>query len=121
MSTPALTIVANQAQLGGPKVVTLDGNLTLETVAGFNRDLREDGTAALVLDCSKLTWLDSAGVGALVRLLVRRAKTGQSLALSGLSARNRAVLEVAQVLGLFAVFPSAEEATKAFAANRKFS
>lgn len=121
MSTSTLTLAPREAQPNGPKVVELTGNLNLETVAGFNRELREEAAPALLLDFANVQWLDSAGVGALVQLLVRRAKTGQSLALAGLSARNRAVLEVAQVLKLFTVFQSADDATKTFAAGGKFS
>ena len=121
MSTSTLTLASREAQPNGPKVVELNGNLNLETVAGFNRELREESAPALLLDFANVQWLDSAGVGALVQLLVRRAKTGQALAISGLSPRNRAVLEVAQVLKLFSVFPSADEAANAFAAAGKFS
>jgi anti-sigma B factor antagonist len=121
MSTSTLTLASHETQPNGPKVVELNGNLNLETVAGFNRELREESAPALLLDFTNVQWLDSAGVGAMVQLLVRRAKTGQGLAIAGLSPRNRAVLEVAQVLKLFNVFQSADDATKIFAATGKFA
>jgi anti-anti-sigma factor len=66
---------------------------------------------------SELTWLDSAGVGALVQLLVRRSKSQHSLALAALSPRNYAVLQVAQVLKLFSVHKTADEAAASLAQN----
>jgi anti-anti-sigma factor len=98
----------------GLKIVALSGGLTLETVASFNHSLREDAAPMLLVDTANLEWLDSAGVGALVQLLVRREKLKNSMALAGLSPRNNAVLQVAQVLRLFSVFPTAADALAHF-------
>ena len=117
MPNAQLTIGTRESAAGGPKIVTLGGSLTLETVASFNQSLREEPAPALILDMSELTWLDSAGVGALVQLLVRRSKTEHSLALAGLSPRNNAVLQVAQVLKLFSVYPTVDEAAAKLAQN----
>ncbi len=105
----------------GLKIIALVGSLTLETVAGFNSTLREETSPALLLNLAKLEWLDSAGVGALVQLLVRRAKGKSALALAGLSPRNHGVLDVAHVLNLFSVFPTTEDALKYFAQHGSMS
>ena len=103
------------------KIIALVGGLTLETVAGFNATLREETSPSILLNLAKLEWLDSAGVGALVQLLVRRAKGKSALALAGLTPRNNGVLEVAHVLNLFSVFPTAEDALKYFAQHGSMS
>jgi anti-sigma B factor antagonist len=105
----------------GLKIIALVGSLTLETVAGFNSTLREETSPVLLLNLTKLEWLDSAGVGALVQLLVRRAKGKSALALAGLSPRNHGVLDVAHVLNLFSVFPTSEDALKYFAQHGSMS
>jgi len=105
----------------GLKIIALTGSLTLETVAGFNQTLREETAPVLLLNMAKLEWLDSAGVGALVQLLVRRAKGKAALALAGLSPRNHGVLDVAHVLNLFSVFPTSEDALKFFAQHGSMS
>ena len=102
----------------GVKVIALIGSLTLETVAGFNQTLREETSPTLLLNLAKLEWLDSAGVGVLVQLLVRRAKGKGALALAGLSPRNHGVLDVAHVLNLFSVFPASDDALKVFRTTR---
>lgn len=98
----------------GLKVVVLTGGLTIETVALFNSTLREDSSPVLLLNLAALDWLDSAGVGSLVQLMVRRGKVHTSLAIAGLSSRNQAVLQVSQLLHLFSVFPTSDHAVEHF-------
>jgi len=116
-----LTLETQESPQPGLKIIGLTGSLTLETVAGFNQTLREETSPVLLLNMAKLEWLDSAGVGALVQLLVRRAKGKAALALAGLSPRNHGVLDVAHVLNLFSVFPTAEDALKFFAQHGSMS
>ena len=117
MPNNTLTLATEDSSRPGLKTVALVGGLTLETVASFNQTLREETEPTLLLNLEKLEWLDSAGVGALVQLLVRREKTGSKLILSGLSPRNHGVLQVAQVLKIFTVFPTAAEAVAHYARN----
>jgi anti-anti-sigma factor len=48
-------------------VVRLNGKLSLETVHNFIQTLRPEAAAQLILDLSGVSFLDSAGVGALVQ------------------------------------------------------
>ena len=121
MPTSTMEIAVRDAPESGLRIATLTGNLSLETVSRFNQTLREDASPALIVDLSGVAFLDSAGVGALVQLLVRRGRTNQPMALAGINPRNRAVLEVAQVAKLFQLFATSAEAEARFAQNRKFS
>jgi anti-anti-sigma factor len=67
------------------------------------------------LNLTKLEWLDSAGVGSLVQLMVRRGRANNTLAIAGLTSRNQAVLQVSQLLHLFKVFPTTDHAVEHFA------
>jgi anti-sigma B factor antagonist len=116
-----LKLETQQTPQPGVKTIALAGSLTLETVAGFNQTLREETSPVLLLNLASLEWLDSAGVGALVQLLVRRAKGKGSLALAGLTSRSNAVLQVAHVLNLFSVFPTVEDAHSYFAQHGSLS
>jgi anti-sigma B factor antagonist len=116
-----LTLETIETPQPGLKAIALVGSLTLETVAGFNQTLRDETAQVLLLDLARLEWLDSAGVGVLVQLLVRRAKGKAALALAGLSPRNHGVLDVAHVLNLFSVFPTKEDALKYFAQHGSMS
>src|SRR3974377_1100473 len=71
------------------------GKLSLETVNDFIQRLRPDASNYLVLDMSGVSFLDSAGVGALVSLFVSRRNQGKTLALAALTPHAQAVVIVA--------------------------
>jgi anti-sigma B factor antagonist len=91
-------------------VIRLTGKLSLETVHNFIQTLRPEPAAHLILDMSGVSFLDSAGVGALVRLFVHRRHNGQGFALSGLTKQGSAVIQVAGLTKLLPIHPSVEEA-----------
>jgi anti-sigma B factor antagonist len=95
---------------GGPLVVRLNGKLSLETVHEFISTMRPEPAAHLVLDMSGLSFLDSAGVGALVSLFVSRRNHGKTLALAALTQQGTAVMQVSGLLKFLPVFPSVEKA-----------
>lgn len=100
-----------QSGTNGDVLVTrLNGKLSLETVHDFISAMRPEPAKRLVLDMSGLSFLDSAGVGALVSLFVSRRNIGKTLALAGLTQQGNAVMQVSGLLKLLPVFPSVEEA-----------
>jgi len=115
MTPNLLKIETKNGAHPGLRTIRLTGRLSLETVAEFNQFTRAQSAPVIILDMSPLVYLDSAGVGALVQLQVRCAKGNQQLALAGLTPRVHAVLQVANVLSLFRIFPSASEAEAAIA------
>jgi anti-sigma B factor antagonist len=94
----------------GNLVTRLNGKLSLETVHNFIQTLRPEPTAHLVLDMSGVSFLDSAGVGALVSLFVHRRNIGKSFAIAGLTQQGMAVLQVAGLVKLLPNFPTVEAA-----------
>jgi len=98
---------------GGHSIAKLDGKLVLETVSGFLQEMRPQTAPSLVLDLSGVTFLDSAGVGALVQLFVHRRNQGQKFALAALTQQGLAVLQVSGLLKLMPVFLSVAEADAA--------
>jgi anti-sigma B factor antagonist len=91
-------------------VTRLNGKLSLETVHNFIQTLRPEPAAHLVLDMSGLSFLDSAGVGALVSLFVHRRNAGKTFAIAGLTRQGMAVLQVAGLVKLLPNFPTVEAA-----------
>jgi anti-sigma B factor antagonist len=94
-------------------VTRLNGKLSLETVHNFIQTLRPEPTAHLVLDMSGVSFLDSAGVGALVSLFVHRRNLGKTFAIAGLTRQGMAVLQVAGLVKLLPNFPTVEAALAA--------
>jgi anti-anti-sigma factor len=95
---------------GNHSVTRLEGKLSLESVNMFLQTMRPDPAAYLILDMSGVTFLDSAGVGALVQLFVHRRNTGRNFALAALTPQGNAVMQVSGLLKLLPVFPTVEAA-----------
>jgi anti-sigma B factor antagonist len=97
----------------GAVVTKLSGKLSLETVNEFITTMRPEGAQHLVLDMSGLSFLDSAGVGALVSLFVSRRNHGKTLALAGLTQQGVAVMQVSGLIKLMPIFATVDEAVAA--------
>ena len=71
------------------------GKFSLETVSDAIPKLRADTAAHMILDFSEVSFLDSAGVGALVSLFVSRRGNGRTFGMAALSKQSNAVVTVA--------------------------
>lgn len=111
---PAQLDLEKLSESNGSNLVTrLKGRLSLETVHNFIQALRPEPAAYLVLDMSEVSFLDSAGVGALVSLFVSRRNSGKAFALAGLTQQGTAVLQVAGLSKLLPIFPTVAAALEA--------
>ena len=100
----------------GHRILRLDGALVLATVFEFQRMVRADTSQCLIIDFSNVSYVDSAGIGALVGAYVTRQHGGRSLALVGVSDRVRGALQVTRVEQFFRFFDSISAAEQASAA-----
>ena len=92
----------------------LTGKLSLETVPDFLCMMRSEPASYLVLDLSGVSFLDSAGVGALVSLFMSRRSTGKRLALAAVAQQGIAVLQVSGLLRLLPLYASVDLAIRQF-------
>ena len=83
------------------RVLKLSGPLTIATLFEFQTLVRTNSSAGLVLDFTRVPYVDSAGVGALVGAYVRHQKAGHSVVLAGVNDRVRGTLKVTQVDSFF--------------------
>jgi len=86
------------------------GKLSLETVNEFIQTLRPEPAQHLILEMKGVTFLDSAGVGALVSLFVTRRNHGKTFALASLAPQSTAVVTVAGLQNLLPIYKTLEEA-----------
>jgi anti-sigma B factor antagonist len=70
--------------------------------------------AKLVLDLSKVEFIDSSGLGALVSCLREAHVNGGEIKLFGLSKSARALFELVRMHRVFEVFNTSEEAIKSY-------
>lgn len=95
-------------------VVDVDGRITLGEGSEVLRQsvdaLVQEGKRAIVLDLGGVTYIDSAGVGELVRAYTTVTRAGGRLALAGLTKRVHDLLSVTKLITVFPVFDQPQEA-----------
>jgi anti-anti-sigma factor len=99
----------------GQRVLRLIGALSLQTVPDFLKVARAETSPVLIVEFSGVTFVDSAGVGALLQTVASMNKSQRKLGLAAVSQRTLAVLEITRVIGLFQVFPTIAEAEEKLA------
>ncbi len=103
----------------GVLVMDLAGTITLGESANYLRGhLKEalaEGDAQLVLDFSRVTYVDSAGLGALVACCTTARNGGGTVKLARLNQQFRELLLITKLFGIFDVYPTVEDAVRSFA------
>lgn len=97
----------------GQRILRLDGALVMPTVFQFQSTVRADTSRSLIIDFTKVPYVDSAGIGALVGAYVTRQHGGRNLALVGVSERIHNALKVTRVEQFFHFFDSVGAAEQA--------
>ena len=76
--------------------------------------LLENDRPRIVLDCSQLQHVDSAGIEVLLQCIDEAMKRDGDVKLASVSPASAAILELMRVDRLFEMFDTAEEATRSF-------
>jgi anti-sigma B factor antagonist len=100
----------------GQRVLTLEGALVLTTMFEFQGTVRADTSQTLIIDFTKVAYVDSAGIGALVGAYVTRQHSKRVLALVGVSERIHNALKVTHVEQFFKFYDTVSAAEEAPAA-----
>ena len=90
-------------------VYLLNGPLTLENLFTAQEALRSDAPV-LILNLSGVSYVDSAGIGALVQCFASRRKSGRRLLLVAPNDQVQKLFKLTQVDTLLEVFSTLEEA-----------
>jgi len=110
-----MDIVVNR--LNGAAVATiLVEELDASNAGDFRRDIAPvlDAHMRLVLDLSRLRFVDSSGLGAFISCLRKLNAAGGDLKLCGMSKPVRAVFELVRMHRVFDIFDTPEQAVRAF-------
>lgn len=89
-------------------------------VAEFKRAMAPvlEAHAELVLDLSRVRFIDSSGLGAILSCLRQLGGKGGELKLCGMTPQVRAVFELVRMHRIFDIYPTLEEALHALHAVR---
>ena len=110
MQSRSLTIDEVPGLQNGPHILRLSGPLILTTLAEFQTKVLADHSHNLILDFTDVPYVDSAGIGALVRVYVRHQRDENGLSLVGVNNRVRTALEIAHIQQFFRFFDTLEVA-----------
>ena len=91
-------------------ILSIDGPLTLQNLFAFQQEMATHKPQVLIVDLTRSSYMDSAGLGALMNCYVSAEKNGRRLLLAGANYRILALMETTKVNTLLKNFPTAEEA-----------
>ena len=105
-------------QDGSVTIVAVDGNLVIgEPETAFKRtiaQLLEKGQVQLLIDMRAVKFLDSSGLGALVRAMTTSQNEGGQTKLLGAGPQVRKLLEMTRLDSVFEMFDDPETAVASF-------
>ncbi len=99
---------------GSDLIITLDGSLSAGDAVAAQIELLNLSapcTGRLILDCTRLTYVASVGIRALLALHRNAAGRCEGVWLSGLTEPVRHILEVAGLLAHFKILPAPADAS----------
>ena len=109
--------------VGDVTVLDLKGRITLgegdELLKDKVNSLLNQGQRKLVLNLSDVPYIDSAGLGEIVRTYTTVSRQGGSLKLANLTKRITDLLSITKLLTVFETFESEADAIKSFSASAR--
>lgn len=103
---------------GAVRVLALDGYLDAHTAPQFENAIQEEmqaGNLNLIVDCGKLTYISSAGLGVFMSFIEEIREAGGDIKLAAIAPKVYQVFEVLGFPALFDILESVEAAAAKFA------
>jgi anti-anti-sigma factor len=108
----------NVRQRDGVTILDLKGKITIGMgdVALRNavQDAINSGATKVVINLKDVTTIDSSGVGELVSAFTTATNRGAKLSLANLPSKVSDILQITQLITVFDVFDSEDEAVRSF-------
>jgi anti-sigma B factor antagonist len=113
----------NQRAVGDVVVLDLKGRVTMgegdELLKDKVNSLVNQGHRKIVLNLADVPYVDSAGLGEIVRTYTTVSRQGGSLKLLNLTKRITDLLSITKLLTVFETFDSENDAVSSFSASAK--
>lgn len=106
----------------GVSLIDVSGRLTSFESKAFRQmihTLVKDGKTNIVLNLTDLDYLDSSGVGELVRNYMSVVKKGGAMKVVGLAPKVEQILKITQLYQVFPEFPDEASALDSFVRNSR--
>jgi anti-sigma B factor antagonist len=118
-----MALEIQQREREGITVLELNGRITVGPEASALRDkcaqLAAEGKKNLVLELSKVDFIDSTGLGALVMCATGLRKAGGNVKLVNLNRRNVELLVMTKLATVFEIFTDEQDAISSYYPDRK--
>jgi len=101
----------------GARILRLQGSLTLQTISDFQSIARRQGdNSPLIIDLSRVPYVDSAGLGAVLGLFVSARRKVTGFAVAGASSdRVRILFQVTHLADILPVYATVADAEASLA------
>ena len=113
----------DQRAVGDVMVLDVKGRVTMgegdELLKDKVNSLVNQGQKKIVLNLAEVPYIDSAGLGEIVRTYTTVSRQGGSLKLLNLTKRITDLLSITKLLTVFETFDSENEAVRSFSASAK--
>src|SRR6188474_167146 len=113
----------DQRSVGDVVVLDVKGRITLgegdELLKDKVNSLLNQGHKKIVLNLAEVPYIDSAGLGEIVRTYTTVSRQGGSLKLLNLTKRITDLLAITKLLTVFETFDSENDAVQSFSASAK--
>jgi anti-sigma B factor antagonist len=113
----------DQRAIGDVVMLDLKGRITMgegdELLKDKVNSLVNQGHKKIVLNLAEVPYIDSAGLGEIVRTYTTVSRQGGSLKLLNLTKRITDLLSITKLLTVFETFDSENEAVRSFSASAK--
>jgi anti-sigma B factor antagonist len=109
---------------GAIHILALDGYLDAHTAPQFEKAIQDEfeaGNKQLAVDCTKLSYISSAGLGVFMSFIEEIREAGGDIKLAGIVPKVYQVFEVLGFPDLFDILPDVDAAVKKFADGPKES
>lgn len=114
-------LAINTRENGSVTILSLEGRLCLGDDPRAVRDqvktLMDNGSRQLLIEMEKLSFIDSAGIGALVGCFTAARKSGGVIKLLKASDKVRHALTITKLLAMFELFDDEAQAVASFKAT----
>ncbi|WP_035275109.1 STAS domain-containing protein [Desulfogranum japonicum] len=109
----------SEQRVGTVLVVGLSGRLDMEAEYELLQsfDTWMDSKPNFVFDCTDLEFIDSSGLGILLRILKRTISAGKDIRLAAVNDQVRMLFEITRADQIFQLFSTTEEAIDSFSEN----
>lgn len=120
-----MPLAISESRIGSIKLLNLAGTLVgggdTEILAAKVQEVFEAGEVGIILDLGQVTFIDSAGIGALIRGYSCAKLKGASIKLLHLTKRIYDVLQIARLSSVFEIFDDLQKAAASFQPGAKDS